>query len=517
MNKVTLLCFLLGNFTLFAQNQPPSITNVQVTMSGANLLTIQYDLSDAENDPIKVTFRAAARGSVAMNYNTGNATGHVGANITPGSGKQIQWNFSAYANEQPDFRLQLIAEDFKPIDIASILTGVDSSRLLGDLIFLEGVRHRIAGAERLQDTKEFIEFHFKENHVATSFQPFAYGNYQAHNVIGNMIGMENENSVYILGAHFDTVDDSPGADDNASGLSGMLEAMRILSKYGFKKSIRFIGFDLEEEGLKGSAKYVESGLKPGETVEGMVDLEMIGYHTEEPNTQSVPLGFGLIFPDAVAKLEANEYRGDFILNVGGGISTGLAAAYGNVAAQYVPALKVVTLQPPALIPDLARSDHASFWLKNIPAVMLTDGADFRNPYYHTSNDTVGTLNFTFMHNVVQATVATIAGLADIQHAGTWWADTQFFTPAFEVAGCEWQVSPNPTREVIRLNWKNSCPVQDVELQLFDLSGRAVKQVNFLPANHGDQFSMDVSGLERGMYFLQISSFTSSHTEKIVLK
>ena len=516
MNKfIFTLFFLLGSTLLFAQNQVPTITNVQVALAGNNILTIQYDLNDAEGDASEVTFRAAAKGNLTLDYNTGNATGDLGPGIAPGPGKQIEWNFSAYATAQPDFRLQLIAEDFQPLDMATILAGVDSTRLFGDLIFLEGIRHRTAGPDHLQEVKEFIEFHFEENNVFEGYQPFTYGNYQAHNVLGRIIGMENENSVYILGGHFDTVDDSPGADDNASAVAGMLEAMRILSKYSFKKSIRFIGFDLEEVGLNGSMKYVESGIKPGENVEGMIDFEMIGYYTEEPNTQSVPSGFNLLFPDAIAKLEADEYRGNFILNVGGSFSTSLANAYENIATQYVPDLKVLTLQPGIFIPDLSRSDHASFWAKGIPAIMLTDGAEYRNPYYHTPNDTMGTLNFTFMHNVVQGAVATLAGLADIQHAGSWWMDTQFFTPTVEVAGCEWIISPNPAREYLNLSWGH-CQVQEVSVQLSDQTGRVVRKAVISPAQEGNQHAIDVHELERGVYFLQLTGKEGSRTEKIVL-
>lgn len=517
MHKILYLLFLLNSLSLFAQNQPPVISNVQVAISGGNILNLTYDLEDAESDPVEITFRATEKGGLDFNFNTSNATGDVGTGILPGQGKQLTWDFSAYATAQPEFRLQLVAADFQPLDLPALLAQVDSTRLFGDLAFLEGIRHRTAGPVHLQEVKDFIKFHFEDNGLETELQAFTFGSYQAHNIIGRLIGTENEATVYILGGHFDSVSNSPGADDNASAVAGMLEAMRILSNYGFRKSIRFIGFDLEEVQLNGSMKYVETGIKPGETVAGMIDFEMIGYYTEVPNTQTTPTGFNLLFPDAWAKLTADQFRGNFITNVGGGFSSALATAYENAATQYVPDLKVITLQPSFFVPDLSRSDHASFWLKGIPAIMLTDGAEFRNSNYHTPNDTLGSLNFTFMHNVVQAAIATLADLAEIQHVGTWWADTEFFTPTSEATGCEWLVSPNPSGRFLKISWAN-CQTDDLAFELMDLTGRLVQQAKIAHTVADNSFTFDLSQMERGIYFLRMNRPDGSFsTQKIVLQ
>ena len=96
--------------------------------------------------------------------------------------------------------------------------------------------------------------------------------------------------------------EAPGADDNGTAIAGMLEAMRILSGFSFRNSLRFIGFDLEEPGLKGSIRYVSSSIPDYEEIGGVLNMEMIGYTCEEPNCQTVPFGFNLLFPEAYDSL-----------------------------------------------------------------------------------------------------------------------------------------------------------------------------------------------------------------------
>ncbi|MBI5914051.1 MAG: M28 family peptidase, partial [Bacteroidetes bacterium] len=391
MKKSLFPMLLIASTSVFAQNLPPVISNTQFELSGNNLLTLTYDLEDAESDAVTVTFRATERGGLVFDFNTANATGDVGPGIASGTGKQIQWDYSAYATAQPDFRLMLVADDLQPVDIQAIVDQVDSTRLYDDLDFLEGIRHYTANPTHLQATKDFIEFQFQQNNLETYLHEFDYGNYGAANIIGRQIGTANEAQTYILGGHFDTVFDAPGADDNGSAVAGMLEAMRVLSPYSFKKSVKFIGFDLEEAGLVGSLKYVQNGILPGEGMAGMIDFEMIGYYSEAPNSQTLPAGFDILFQEAYNEVASQEFKGNFITDVGKtGNSQVLMDAYDSASTAFVPQLRVIPVEaPPAwqvLTPDLGRSDHAPFWVADIPAIMLTDGANFRNLNYHTPND-----------------------------------------------------------------------------------------------------------------------------------
>jgi hypothetical protein len=515
MKKSILPLYLVMCNVIFAQNQQPVLSNVQLQLSGNNTFLINYDLADVESDPVSVSLRAGTFGATALDYDTDNATGDVGSAILPGTGKQISWDFSAYAaSAMNDFRIMLVADDGQPIDIQSLVDLVDSTRLIDDLTFIEGVRHRAAGSVHLQETKDFIFLQFLNQGLEAYLQPFAYGGYDAHNIIGRHPATGTSGDTYILGGHFDTVSDSPGADDNGSAVAGMLEAMRILSKYPTKKAIKFIGFDLEEANLIGSSRYVSNGIPNGEVIAGMVDFEMIGYYSESPNSQTFPPGFNLLFPDAYNAVASQEFKGNFITNVGRvGNSSSLMQAYQNAAATYVPALRSIAVESPSVWPpDLGRSDHAPFWVANRPAIMLTDGANFRNPHYHTPGDMVGTLNFTFMANAVKATVALLAQLAEVQHADVWWKDTDFFTKTKEEQNCNLKISPNPVQDLLLFDWSD-CPYSVNQLTLLDSMGRTVMTVDTI----GSQHQLNLGQIASGIYFLKIKSGQGTRLERIVVE
>ncbi len=519
MKNYSLLALFLAGFQwASAQNQLPVLSNVQFEISPPSIFTITYDLADNEGDPITLSLRAGEKGSLSFDYDTGNASGDLGDNLLPGTGKQIQWDCSAYAATTDHFRLMLVADDHQPIDIQAIVDAVDSTYLIGDLVELQGVRHRTANPANLQGAKDLLWFQFDEYRLETQLQEFTYGSYTAANVIGRKIGIENGASAYILDGHFDTVSDSPGCDDNGSAVAGVLEAMRVLSPYSFKKSINFIGFDLEETGLNGSLKYVADGIQDGETIEGVLNFEMIGYYSDAPNTQMFPNGFNFLFPAAYAQVNADTSQGDFITNVSEtDFSQPLMNAYKAAAAQYVPDLEVVNLTAPegwqALTPDLGRSDHAPFWIAGIPALMLTDGANFRNPNYHTPNDTLGSLNFTFMRQVTQAAVATLAQLAEIQHATTWWTDTDYTEPATEVFPSAPGIAPNPAHELVSIHWED-CPPGRYTAEFFDATGRRVARqvLDWMPGEVSQ--SLEIGQLAAGMYLLKLSGKEGVWMEKV---
>ena len=176
---------------------------------------------------------------------------------------------------------------------------------------------------------------------------------------------------------------------------------------------------MEEEGLKGSIAYVQSGFTPGENIDGVLNFEMIGYYSNKPNSQNVPNGFSMLFPSAYSQLQTDNFRGNFIASVANTNSNDLNASFKSSAQQYVSQLKVIDLSVPGtgtIAPDFRRSDHAPFWDTNRQALMITDGANFRNDNYHTASDVKDSLDFGFMTNVVKATVATVASLANPRHS-----------------------------------------------------------------------------------------------------
>ena len=303
---------------------------------------------------------------------------------------------------------------------------------------------------------------------------------------------------------YDTVDDSPGADDNATGIAGMLEAARVLSNYNFDHTIKFIGFDLEEEGFGGSAPYVSNSILTGENLKGVINLEMIGYYDDAPNSQIFPTLFQNAFPNAATILEADSFRGNFIINAGFTGLTALQDSFSNAAATYVPELKVVDLIATNFsdIPNqaLIRSDHAPFWFSNRPAIMLTDGAEFRNPYYHTSNDVIGNLNKEFMTNVVKASVATLATLAGVRNCSV--AETDILLNANEL-DCDFNIFPNPIQDELFLKI-GDCETEDLNLEIYNLRGVLIFEKQITTAN-SSSITIDLQDLNTGLYLLKMGN------------
>ncbi|WP_326549689.1 M28 family peptidase [Micromonospora sp. NBC_01813] len=205
-----------------------------------------------------------------------------------------------------------------------------------------------------------------------------------------------------VGAHWDTVAGTPGADDNASGVAGLLEIARLLAVDPPARSPRFCVFGGEEddEPFTGSRAHVARLGADGVRVAGAVVLEMIAYRDSRPGTQRIPAEMRDALGD-VAGLD----RGDFVCAIGSIESTHWLAALQAAGWVQEPTLPVVPLPVPRQHSgDGARSDHVPYWAAGWPAVMVSDTANFRNPHYHRPSDTIDTLDFDFAA-AVAATVA----------------------------------------------------------------------------------------------------------------
>lgn len=534
-------CICLLTHFACGQNQRPEVSNISVEVDTANQTVLfTFDLEDAENDELEVQLRVSADDGLTFLVSVDSLEGDVGYPVTPGSQKQVTWHYDPnLLNLGPGQLLyaRIIADDRYEIDIAAVVAEVDSARLLSDLMWLQGIRHRIADPAHLSNVRDSIEQRFHQNGLQVEVQEFSYGNYSAANYNGRISGLKEEANTYIIDGHFDSVQNSLGADDNGSATIGMLEAMRVLSGYRFSKSIRFLGFDLEESGLVGSIKYVNEGIKDYEVIDGVFNFEMIGYTCDEPMCQSVPFGFNLLFPDAYSELEDMEFRGAFINNVANTNSVTLMGAFNDYAAQYVPDLPVVSFAVPGnglIAPDLRRSDHAPFWDANIPALMLTDGANFRNPNYHTPGDSLETLDFSFLTNVVKATIATVAELADIQHAGI--GESGAFSLGMVTSSSEpkeeslqfslKQNYPNPFSPVTNISF-SLAKKAEVLLQVYNANGVEVARLIDTTKNPGE-YTISWNGkgpgdteLESGLFLVKMSIRTEdgqvqTATKKILM-
>jgi len=521
MKKILGLCALLAGGSAIAQNNLPTVTNLMATVDTAQKqVTVTFNLGDPENDSLEVSF--AVSNNIGQTYfvNSSAVTGNVGFPVMPGTGKQLVWDYSAITGAGQDYRLKVVANDRKGISIQAMVDQVDSVRLKNDMDIVEGTRHYTAGAVHLAAVKDTIDSRFGHFGLENYRQQFSYFGYNAENIIGKKAGQVAEGTVYILDGHYDCVDDGPGADDNASAVIGVLEAARILSQYEFKKTIHFIGFDLEELGLLGSKEYVNNGIKPGETVSGVLNYEMIGYYSDRKNSQVFPPGFNILFPAAQAAVAADTFRGNFITNVANVASSSLKQKFDAAAATYVPDLRVISLEAPGtstLVPDLRRSDHAPFWDANIQALMLTDGAEFRNHNYHTALDVSDSLDFGFIQKVVKATVGTLAELAEPIHAGNGTVDVQILNVTAGIKENDMadrlSISPNPGNDQVNIQWSNINTYHQVSLT--DMKGNVVYKSNLAP--NGNQHTIITETFANGVYIVNISGKGAEMTQRIVVK
>ena len=205
----------------------------------------------------------------------------------------------------------------------------------------------------------------------------------------------------LIGAHYDAVPGSPGADDNATGIAVLLEIARIFATETPPYPLRLIAFDMEEYGLCGSTAYATELAAKREPLRLMISLEMLGYCNPQPYSQKYPPGLQYIYPNQgnYIALIGNIYTLIDLIRISQIIKkTGLPC-------QWLPAGKQGNI-----VPDTRRSDHAPFWDLGYPAIMMTDTANLRNPHYHQPSDRIETLDLDFLTGVCQGLIATIRKL-----------------------------------------------------------------------------------------------------------
>lgn len=240
----------------------------------------------------------------------------------------------------------------------------------------------------------------------TSRRSVASAEGPADNVSATLTGTVEPTEVFVIGAHYDSVDNAPGADDNASGVAVLLEIARVLAAHPQPWTIEFVAYAHEEKGLLGSVAHANDAVAATTDIVGMISLEMVGY------TCPAPCQVG--FPDIPGCLDVSAplvNTGNFIAGIVNDASYPLAVAFEVAANRYAPSLAFGSGQVAAngaCLADTRRSDHAPYWDRGFPAMMLTDTANFRNPNYHDPTDTPDTINFDFAHAIARATLALAA-------------------------------------------------------------------------------------------------------------
>lgn len=239
--------------------------------------------------------------------------------------------------------------------------------------------------------------------VAQEFQ--AHG--QTHrNLEATLTGDTKPAEIVVVGAHYDTAEDAPGADDNASGTAGVLALARAFKTTRPARTIRFVAFATEEPPSfptadMGSRHYADAVRAANDSVVAMLSIESIGYYDVEPGSQKYPFPLNLAYPD----------RGDFVGFVANLRSAGLLRrAIATFRAH--AAFPTQGAAAPWWVPGVWWSDHWAFWRQGYRAIMITDTAPYRNPFYHTPHDSPDKLDYGRMARVVDGLAAVVRDLAN---------------------------------------------------------------------------------------------------------
>lgn len=244
-------------------------------------------------------------------------------------------------------------------------------------------------------TKEFNKYGYKVT-------PQDTGKY-----INLIAEKENISDSHILiGAHYDTVADTVGMDDNASGVAALL----AIAKHNQNSNIKFIAFDGEEDNLSGSMFYVKNISSKPELV---VILETIGYYSKDTNSQKLPKSYNLVFPKIFNQIKSDNFKGNFSAAICSDGIKNFCQKYESYSSSlnlkvYSVYITASQLKKMPSIKDLFRSDHTPFLLENIPSVMITDTANFRTSNYHTPSDTLNTVNPEFIAKQANAILSILS-------------------------------------------------------------------------------------------------------------
>ena len=211
------------------------------------------------------------------------------------------------------------------------------------------------------------------------------------NLIVERRGTGRAAEIVVVGAHYDTVPETPGADDNASAVAMLLEVARLTAGVRMRRTVRFVAFSCEEPphfytDTMGSDQYARACRKAGENVVGMLCLEMVGFFSDAPESQQIPPGIPRFLRRAFPA------RGNFLTAVGNLKSVRLLWAFRR-GFKKRSALPLYTVALPERIHEIRLSDNGSFWDFGYPALMITDTSFLRNPHYHLASDKPETLDY----------------------------------------------------------------------------------------------------------------------------
>jgi hypothetical protein len=330
---------------------------------------------------------------------------------------------------------------YRPLDVElaryadEVMRQVRVDRIRADVETLAEPRGRLHAADEIRRAEQWIADSFRDAGWETECEPFTYesargvldygedGRSAAVTTYQRVDGRNvlawkrkpSSASTIVVCAHFDSARGSPGADDNASGVATLLEVARVLSGSDCRGSVLLAALDMEEIGMFGGQALAER-LRPLRGNTTALTLESVGYTTAEPGSQRLPSGIGMLYPGQAAKIQRRGHAGDWSLVVHRADSTDIARAFAETFMHFSGPDTAILARDPLDLPvlgalarrlpwavDFARSDHVPLWAAGIPAALVTNTANFRNPHYHQPTDVPDTLDYGHIARIAAAT------------------------------------------------------------------------------------------------------------------
>ncbi len=281
--------------------------------------------------------------------------------------------------------------------VSDVLAGVSTDALRAYVDLIAFPRHYFAERQANIRARDLLLRQLR----GFGYEPVLQGTYD------NIVAASGEQGPFVLlGAHYDSVPGTPGADDNGSAVAVCLECARLVKEHDLGSTM-IVLFNREEDGLLGSSEFVaELANTPAWPIKEAHIFEMVGFCDRAPGSQRMPSGLpGIAAPNV----------GDFLALLANRHSNAIADELLTLAAAHVPPFSVVALMIylgiEKFFGHLLRSDHAPFWKAGIPAIMWTDTSEFRNPHYHQASDTPETLDYHYLTQVAKLALARVASQA----------------------------------------------------------------------------------------------------------
>jgi hypothetical protein len=318
--------------------------------------------------------------------------------------------------------------------------------------------------------------------ISSEQQRFFFSGDSMSNVIGEMIGTENPDQIYIICAHLDSYANpasvAPGADDNASGSACVMEAARVMAPYAFKNTVRFVLFAAEEQWMIGSEYYVNQAFLQGENILGAINMDMILYAPYSTDSVFIP------YDDQ---------------------SEPIALLAGDMFSNYAPDVFTRVVYDPS-----APSDHASFWQYGYSAIEIAEASANEiwggyNPNYHTQYDLLDYYlpSFPYGTDLTRAAIGLLATLAEPTGMN--------IEENPDGAANFIRISSNPCSGVLGLSFQQ--PVEEAAFRIFNMAGRIVADGEL---QGGNQYQVDLNSLPDGIYAIVISGIPNQTPLRFVL-